>query len=234
VSSSLLRGLRVLEMLAEEPLGVSEVARRLDLDKAGVSRMLTALHREGWVRRTGPRYVLAERALRLPHDPAVVLDRAGAVARELHAHTGLACVVLRLAGAAAQPVALEADDLGFLDPEAPFEHLWCTAGGIALLSQLGDPAVAAHLEHADDPGAVWALVRSARSAGLVEERGWGVPGVGCLAAPWSVPGARDPLVVALVGPLDALDAPGVTDRLLTVATAGTPPPASLLPKATPS
>ena len=49
MSASLLRGLRILEMLAQEPVGVSELARRLEVDKAGVSRVLASLHREGWV-----------------------------------------------------------------------------------------------------------------------------------------------------------------------------------------
>lgn len=217
MSSSLLRGLRALEMLAVEPLGVTELARRLDVDKAGVSRMLAALHAEGWVLRTGARYVLGERALgMLTTDPASVRRRARLLADRLSAATGLSASVVRLAGAVTQPLAVcSPDAVAWLDPPEPFEHLWATAAGIAVLAQLPDTDVdrllsvspwPAHAPGAPTgPAAVRALVSAVRAGSTAEERGWTIPGVGCIALPWPVPGAAGPHAALLLGPIDTLE-----------------------------
>lgn len=53
MSSTFMRGLRLLEIVAlEGPIGVSDLARRLGTDKAGVSRMVTAAEKDGWLTRT--------------------------------------------------------------------------------------------------------------------------------------------------------------------------------------
>lgn len=226
MTTSLLRGLRALEMLGSEALGVSEIARRLDVDKAGVSRMLGQLHDEGWVLRTGARYVLGERALSLlPAAAAEVRRRAGRLADDLHARTGQAAVVLRLAGTGAQPLAARGDGLP-LEPEEPFEHLWSTAGGIALLAQLPDREVDRLLDVRPWPSyspaspsgaeAVRALVRQVRAGGTAEERAWTVPGWGCTALPWPVPQSGVPHAALVLGPVDELarDAESVRRALL--------------------
>lgn len=217
MSSSLLRGLRALEMLAVEPMGVSDLARRLEVDKAGVSRMLAALHAEGWVLRTGARYVLGERALGMvTTDPASVRRRARLLADRLSATTGLSASVVRLAGSVTQPLAVCSPDAdAWLDPPEPFEHLWATAGGIAVLAQLPDTEVdrllsvhpwPAHAPEAPSgPAAVRELVRAVRTGATAEERGWTISGVGCIALPWPVPGAAGPHAALLLGQIDALD-----------------------------
>jgi IclR family acetate operon transcriptional repressor len=48
---SVVKALRVLEALrGSEPLGVTELARRVALPKASVQRILATLHTEGWIR----------------------------------------------------------------------------------------------------------------------------------------------------------------------------------------
>lgn len=219
MTTSLLRGLRALEMLGSEALGVSEVARRLEVDKAGVSRMLGQLHDEGWVLRTGARYVLGERALALlPAVAAVeVRRRAQQLVDGLHARTGHTAVALRLAGSGAQPLATRGAGVP-LEPEEPFEHLWATAGGIALIAQLSDreldrlldvdPWPAYGPDAPGDAAAVRELVRQVRAGGAAEERGWTVRGWGCTALPWPVPQAGLPHAALVLGPADALDRDG--------------------------
>jgi DNA-binding IclR family transcriptional regulator len=217
VSTSLLRGLAVLEMLAAEPLGVSEIARRLGVDKAGVSRTMAGLAEEGWVARTGGRYVLGDRALRLAAGPErqAFLDRADALVAELSARTGLSAAAVQLAGTGAQPLAARESPAaaGFLHAEEPYDYLWGTAGGVAVLAQLADEALDPHL--ADDPWPALPGVAAPSSAdevrGLVAEvrlgepayeRGWTIPGVACLALPWLDPAAGAPAAVLVLGPED--------------------------------
>ncbi|MBM0126221.1 helix-turn-helix domain-containing protein [Pimelobacter simplex] len=215
MTSSLLRGLRALELLGSEALGVSELARRLGVDKAGVSRMLRQLHTDGWVLRTGSRYVLGERALTMATtDPAGVRRRAARVAAELHERTGLTAVVLRLAGDGSQPVAV-AGPTDFLEPDEPFEHLWSTAGGVALLAQLPDADLDRRLAVSPwprpsgaaprDVAAVRRLVRSVRAGAVAEERSWTIAGVGCVALPWPLLEPAPPYSVLAVGRAEDLD-----------------------------
>lgn len=220
MSASLLRGLRILEMLTVEPLGVSELARRLDVDKAGVSRVMGALEREGWVARTGSLFVLGERALALVGGPAeaALLVEATRLTGEVHKRTGLTAVALRLAGRAAQPVAgAGLERFEPVRPEArPFSALPLTAGGLALLAQLPDAAVAAHLaldpwpdlggDGPEDAAAAWELVRLARQTGAVSEREWTVAGLSCLASIWKPAQADRPMALAVLGPVGELAA----------------------------
>lgn len=213
-------------MLAQEPVAVSELARRLEVDKAGVSRVLASLHREGWVERTGRRYVLGPRALALggPGD-GTVIARASDVVRRVGDGTGLTAVAVRIAGTGAQPLALHEDGLAgdFREGAAAFEHLVCTAAGVALLAQLEPRAVRAHLAldpwpelQGDGPRsateAAALVARVGRGAPAVEH-GWTVPGVACVAVPWPSLGPT-PAALALIGP--AGDVVGRTDDLARV------------------
>lgn len=236
MATSLLRGLQILELLGEEPRGVSELARALGVDKAGVSRTLAALHSSGWVIRTGARYALGERALGIAVPSGQdVHQRAVTVCERLVERTGLSACVLRLAGSVAQPVAMRsAEPAPWLDPPEPFEDLWSTAGGLALLAQLPDERVDALLrdgcwpavtdqrpdddrpdEHppadalwqrASDAASVRAQLSSIRLGGVAEEHGWTVPGLACLAMPWALAGAAVPHAGLVLGPRDSLAA----------------------------
>ena len=233
MSASLLRGLRILEMLREEPLGVSELARRLGVDKAGVSRNVAALQREGWLERTGQRCVLGPRALALGGGAdGAVLARAGDVVHRVSQEVDLTVVALRVAGTGAQPLALhEGLDAGPVrETDAAFEHLVCTAAGVALLAQLPDEAVRPHLsidpwptlggDGPRSPAEAEALVQRVRTGAAVIETGWTMPGFACIAVPWpdlaSVPGA-----LALVGPVDDVSGRiGELERVLRLAVTG--------------
>ncbi|GAB3037543.1 IclR family transcriptional regulator [Nocardioides flavus (ex Wang et al. 2016)] len=212
MSASLLRGLRILEMLADEPLGVSELARRLGVDKAGVSRTVAALQREGWVDRTGRRCVLGPRALVLGGvADGAVLARAGEVVHRVGRRVDLTVVALRVAGTGVQPLALhEAVDAGPLrEADDAFEHLVCTAAGIALLAQLPDDAVRSHLsldpwpalggDGPRGPADAEGLVARVRAGAAAVEHGWTAPGLACVAVPWPDLGPA-PGALAVVGP----------------------------------
>lgn len=215
MSASLLRGLRILEMLQEEPLGTNEIARRLEVDKAGVSRVMAALQREGWVDRTGRRFVLGTRTLALLDETTrALLTEATDLAGRLLRETGHTVAVLQRRGSGAQPLALceaeAAED--FREHAAPFEHLCATAGGVALLAQLPDDLVEQHLAldpwplasptAPSGPDEVRALLAQVRSGSAVAERSWTIPGQACIALPW--PGHTRPLAVAVLGPEEAL------------------------------
>jgi DNA-binding IclR family transcriptional regulator len=240
VSASLLRGLRILEMLADEPLGVSELARRLEVDKGGVSRVMGALEAEGWVVRTGNLFVLGERALGLTAVPLLgpLLAEAAEVTGRLHERTGLTAVALVLAGRGAQPLSM-AGAAGFdvVRREArPFDSLVATAGGIALLAQLPPGQVRARLaldpwpdidgDGPQDAVAVEELIAQVAAGGVVEECGWTVPGLACIAAPWRPRTADRPLALAVLGPVaEVTSRRGDVVGLLTRRTTSQPPSA---------
>lgn len=214
MSASLLRGLRILEMLRTEPLGVSEVARRLGVDKAGVSRVLHALLQEGWVERMGRLHVLGPRAMLLHAHAHTTpeLSRAGMVARRLREDTGQSALVIQLRGRSVQPLAFERSETmpAFTDLADPFEHLWASAAGLALLSQLPSHDLAPHLDLSPwpshgggipaGPDEVHALLGDLRLGVPVVERSWTMPGLGGLALPWANDTPGTPSAIALVGP----------------------------------
>jgi len=136
------------------------------------------------------------------------------MADRLHQETGLTAVVLRLAGDGARPVAV-AGPADFLDPEAPYEHLWSTAGGIALLAQLPDAELDRRLDVSPwprpspaaprDAAAVRALVRSVRAGAPAEERSWTIEGAGCVALPWPLVEPGPPYAVLVIGPVERIE-----------------------------
>lgn len=78
----LIQGLRVFETVSErQPIGVSELARTLELPKASVQRALVALGDAGWLRRTpgpSPRWVVTQHAMVIG-----MLGTGGSTLREL-------------------------------------------------------------------------------------------------------------------------------------------------------
>lgn len=75
---SLLRGLRVLETVAEQqPVGVAELSRVLDLPKSSVQRILRALAQDGWLESTTDpvtRWVLSPRMLSVARMGSAKID----------------------------------------------------------------------------------------------------------------------------------------------------------------
>lgn len=198
-------------MLGEEPVGVSELARRLEVDKAGVSRVLVALHREGWVQRNGRRYVLGPRALGLGDAHSAQLVTATSLVRDIGESTGLTAAVLRLAGRVAQPLAVHGEDASVFEHEAPFEHLAATAAGLAVLAQVPPSDAEPRLAEVpwadlggDAPGDVDGarrLLERVRGGDAAVESGWTTPRLGCVALPWPV-WPEVPCAVVVMGAVD--------------------------------
>lgn len=148
MSTSLARGLRIIEVLAQEsrPLGVTEIAQRTGSSKSGVHSLLAALVRAGYAQRgAGGTYRLGLKAWEI--------GRALPVSRLIQAASPL---MAELAGRLAEGVIL-----GVLDGcEVVYVHKvesdqavrvhaevgdripgHCTSTGLALLAALDDAAV---------------------------------------------------------------------------------------------
>lgn len=218
MSRALLRGLALLEALGEEPIGVRELARRLDVDKGALSRTLAGLADDGWAARDVRGYRLGPRARALgaSAEQRAIGDRAARIARTLAESTGLNAYVLQLAGTGALLLAAAS---GSRAPSGrgwrlPAE-VWATAGGVALLAQLPEPELERYVDHdpwpqigpagprdADD---VRAAVAGTRAGAAAYERRWTSIDGACLARPWPALGTDVPTALALGGFVDEID-----------------------------
>jgi len=232
VSRALLRGLAVLESLGDEPVGVRELARRLQLDKGALSRTLAALAVDGWVTRDVRGYRLGPRARALGASRAhrETADRATEMAALLSGLTRLNAYVQQLAGSGMLLLAAAtgAHVPGMRGWRQPTE-VWATAGGIALLAQLPQAGVDVHV--AQDPWpclgpgspsrpAVLAEIARSRAGETAIERRWTSLDTACLARPWPALDPDVPTSLAVGGVVDEIERrrPQL-DRLLRVATA---------------
>jgi DNA-binding IclR family transcriptional regulator len=225
----MIRGLALVEAVGQRSGTVSELSRRLNLDKAIVSRLVTVAESEGWLVRQGTQIVLGPRGAALGRfSEARDLE---AVAHEL-AHalagvTGLDAMVLQFAADRAHPLALApglAPIVADLDPD-PFP-LFTTAIGLSLAVQLDDDELDQRLAQplqsytersASDPAAIRARLAKIRSGAVAREDGEYAPGVGCLALPWPHPLAAIPTSISLVGPAQQVDAVEVIARRALIA-----------------
>jgi DNA-binding IclR family transcriptional regulator len=101
VATSLLRGLAVLELVDRYgPIGISELARRVGADKAGVSRLVAAAEIDGWFARRGGKVVLGPRAAVLGQTTSTtsVVRRAEPIVRAIADATGLLTQAVALVG----------------------------------------------------------------------------------------------------------------------------------------
>ena len=142
MSTTFLRGLALLEILdrARAPIGVSELARRLDTDKGAISRMVTACEADGWVARVDGGVAIGPRAALLGHaSPTTdLVRRAEPIAQTVAGITGLLVQVVSLVGsnviviaaANGNGAAASPTGLGFQFP------LWASAGGKLIAAQL--------------------------------------------------------------------------------------------------
>ncbi|WP_320671515.1 helix-turn-helix domain-containing protein [Patulibacter defluvii] len=249
MSRALLRGLALLETLGDEPIGVRELARRLDVDKGALSRTLAALADDGWTIRDARGYRLGPRARALgaSAEQRAVGDRAARIARTLTERTGLNGYVLLLAGSG---VLLLAATTGVHVPSGRGwrmrDEVWATAGGIALLAQLPEDEVARFVDQDPwplvgpagprDAGEVLEAVARARAGETACERRWTSIDNACLARPWPALGADVPAALAVGGFVEDVDhrrpelerlldlavAPGTTRSALAAADASAP------------
>jgi DNA-binding IclR family transcriptional regulator len=208
------RALELLDVLADSaPVGVRgrELARRLRVDPATVSRMLGTLVARGYASRTPDRrYTVGPRSLRLATAwIGSLLGRLAPVLARIHdiggdtvylgQLLGGQCVIAsRLLPGRRQVLEVEISDA------AP---LWATAMGTALLLPLSAlrrkellppepyPAITALTPRS------WSSVNAAlvkgRREGVFEERGQFDPGVGCLAAALAPTGHGEQLTIGL-------------------------------------
>jgi IclR family acetate operon transcriptional repressor len=151
MASSLLRGLTLLELVDQQgPMGVSDLARRLGVDKSGVSRMVAAAQKEGWVARTeDAKVVLGPRAalLGIDSDTMPIVRRAEPLVHAIAGVTGFYAQANLLVGTEATSVASAAGD-GL--PTLPVGlrarlPLWAGAASKVLAAQLTNPDVDALL-----------------------------------------------------------------------------------------
>ena len=88
------RALAVLDLVAErQPIGVSDVAREMQLDKSAAQRILVSLHSTGWIRADGSvpvRWVLTTKPLQLARQVtgSPLVARARPVLEQLRDDTG--------------------------------------------------------------------------------------------------------------------------------------------------
>lgn len=140
---SVTKAIRLLEALASDPVpvGVSELARQLDMDKASVSRMLRTLEQAGFVAQDvhSQRYSLGVALVAMGHKALKRLDLRDAARSSLEA-------LVKITGECAHVAMLVADRSFYLDQMVPergvsvdapigtLAPLHCTALGKAMLA----------------------------------------------------------------------------------------------------
>ncbi len=232
--NSLDRGLRVLTMLAEAagPLGVTELAGRLEVDPSSSYRLLATLERQGFVRQVAPgrKYALGYAVIGLAASVLRKLDVVEAAAPQLRSLAEAGGETAHLAvldGVNAVFVARETTTavLRVDSPVGSTEPAHCTAVGKALLLDANDADLRARF--GPGPYAAYTARTITTLDALVSElhrtaaRGYACddeethPGVRCLAAP-----VRDHLgatiaAIGISGPVGRLS----RDRLPPVAAA---------------
>jgi IclR family acetate operon transcriptional repressor len=195
--------IRVFEAVAaHQPIGLSELARRLEIPKASVQRALNSLKEAGWLRQDradpvepGHWVVSARFALLADAAPAVIAvrDRARQPLDELRRETGLTVALLILDGDHMTLV-------GGLDGSETLRAVEATlgplpvhvsAGGRAILSRLPEATRREVLDRAlrrytpqslTDPRAVLAEVERAAHDGYAVTRGEFQPDMSVVAA----------------------------------------------------
>ncbi|HET6152822.1 MAG TPA: helix-turn-helix domain-containing protein [Marmoricola sp.] len=140
MSSTFLRGLQLLEIVGTEgPIGVSELSRRLGADKSGVSRMVAAAERDGWLARSEDGVVLGARLAVLGYDTpmAASMREMRPLLETAAGITGMLAQACCLIGGQLVPV-LSSGQLSIQLPAAlafPLP-LWGTASGRAIAAGL--------------------------------------------------------------------------------------------------
>ncbi|MEO6117329.1 MAG: IclR family transcriptional regulator C-terminal domain-containing protein [Pseudolysinimonas sp.] len=215
MSQALLRGLALMEAVGQQPGAISELARRLGLDKAIISRLVTSAEADGWLVRTGGVVSLGPRAAALgAASPARSFERhAAEIAHAVAGCTGLDAMVYQFAGDRAHLLAMSTGlrpvDIGDTDVY-PFP-LFGTAIGLSLAAQLTDPEIAALLPEvlpaytprtATDHDEVARRIEAIRRGEAAREAGEFAEAVGCFALPWLHNSTHVPTAISCLGPLD--------------------------------
>jgi IclR family transcriptional regulator, acetate operon repressor len=183
------RALAVLDLVAErQPIGVSQVARDLQLDKSAAQRILVSLHRSGWIRSDGRapvRWVLTTKPLQLARQVtgSPLVARARPVLEQLRDDTGetvwLALLdgrdVVAVDGVESRRVVRTSVRRGYVMPTS------ASASGKAILAVLG-PERWHRLLPQEPPPELRAELETARRAGYALSVGEVDPAVNVVAA----------------------------------------------------
>jgi IclR family acetate operon transcriptional repressor len=184
--------IRVFEAVAaHQPIGLSELARRLEIPKASVQRALNSLKEAGWLRQdvtdipAPGRWVVSARfALLADAAPAVIAvrERARGPLEELRAETGMSVALLILDGDHMTLVGGpdSSETLRAIETTLGPLPVHVSAGGRAILSRLPEATRREVLDRAlrrytpqslTDPKAVLAEVAKAKRDGYAVTRG---------------------------------------------------------------
>jgi DNA-binding IclR family transcriptional regulator len=215
---SLKKGLGILELLADRsPQGVTEIARALELEKSGVSRLLQSLFELGYVVQSGRRgqYQLSARVVALARhylQGDALVREAAPILRELaaraRASAHLAVLVDRemivvAKEASPEPIQVTCKPGNTTPPHA-------SALGKILLAGLAEPEREAFLKGPlprftdktiTDPRKVRRMADDIRRKGVAFESGEEHEGVGCIGAPVRDREGRWIASISLSGPL---------------------------------
>ncbi|WP_019549409.1 IclR family transcriptional regulator [Streptomyces sulphureus] len=195
-SQTLQRGLRVLQMLAETPQGLtaSEIAARLDVHRSIAYRLLTTLSRSHFASRDGNRYRIGVSFFTLAeHSRPPLLDVAQPVLRALtHQLGATACLVVPEDDCAVAVAVVEPPGPGprFSYGVGSRDPLQRGAAGLALMMGGARPE--------SIPRAVAARVARAVEAGYVSSHDEVVAGTYAVAAPIPVPAGERPTAVNVI------------------------------------
>jgi len=206
MSTSLARGLRVIELLAQESraLGVTEIAQRTGSSKSGVHSLLGALVRAGYAEHgTGGVYRLGLKAWEIGRSVPVsrLLRFAGPLMVDLAARVQEGVILGVLDGFEVAYVHLIEGDQAVRVHAAVGDRIpaYCTSTGLALLADLDGsqvdrllpnrlPAISA--QTIVDRRALHAELRRTRARGYAVNRGGWRVDVGGIAASIPTKGAR--------------------------------------------
>lgn len=199
---------------------VSDVARRLGVDKSTASRLMAALVREGWLHRDDDGFDLGPRSAVLgvggPEQRFVAHARA--VAHAVAGVTGRHVTVMQHAGARDFLVAEAAGEEALFTAPSVLEAfpLWATGAGRCLAAQLGDDELDVLLPAEPFPAltdrtittraAFDDAVAAVRAGAVAVERGEFDASCGCVALPWPGPQHLPIGALAIVSRLATLDA----------------------------
>ncbi|MFL6059691.1 MAG: IclR family transcriptional regulator C-terminal domain-containing protein [Marmoricola sp.] len=149
MSTTFLRGLKLLEIVGiDGPIGITELARRVDADKGTVSRMVTAAERDGWLVRTPGGVALGPRLPVLAHGTprAAVLRDVEPLVDAVAGVTGLFAQVYMVVGGGVVPVlSAGRPPIGMPDPPLLEMPIWLVAAGRAAVALLSDDEIEALL-----------------------------------------------------------------------------------------
>ncbi|MEO7720430.1 MAG: IclR family transcriptional regulator C-terminal domain-containing protein [Pseudolysinimonas sp.] len=215
MSRALLRGLALVEAVGHEPGTVSELARRLGIDKAVISRLVASAEADGWLVRQNGLVGLGPRAAALGGaSQARSFERhAAELAHVISGCTGLDAMVYQYAGERGHLLAMATGlrPVSIDDTEAYPFPLFGTAIGLSLAAQLTDAALASLMPETlpaytsstpTDRAEVARRIAVIRDGGAARESGEFAEGVACFALPWRHSAAHVPTSLSCLGPTD--------------------------------